>query len=341
MDVSIGSEGINVRTESFQSILYGGIAFETPDTLGRVKENVEGLVFTLYDDPESIKAEAFTKKITFILFFEGSVRGLNVGAPVEFKGIRVGSVKDVRLEFDNRDSSFRIPVLIEIEPERIIERGEGKASSPYQTLKTLVDRGLRAQLKSGSLLTGQLFVNLDMHPYTTVRLVGEGESLPELPTIPASMEQMTASFKKILAKLEKVDVEKIGTELLETLQTANTLVKGASKLVNKPELEETVDDLKGALHAFKSIMRKLDQRVEPVTVNLEKTIGAGYKALEKARTTLDLIDEVLKPDSPLQYRFIQLTEELAETARSIRSLVDLLERHPNSIIFGKKPSGEK
>ena len=100
-------------------------------------------------------------------------------------------------------------------------------------------------------------------------------------------------------------------------------------------------DLKESLHAFKNILRKLDQRVEPVTVNLEKALGAGHQALEKTRITLGLIDDLLKPDSPLQFRFIELTEELAETARSIRALVDLLERNPNSIIFGKDSSGEK
>ena len=340
VNVSIGSDGINVRTESVQSLLLGGIAFETPDSLERVKENIDGLVFTLYDDAESIKAEAFTKKIAFILFFEGSVRGLHVGAPVEFKGIKVGSVKDVRLEFDNRDSSFRIPVAIEIEPERIIERGEGQTSSPYQTLKTLVDRGLRAQLKSGSLLTGQLFVDLDMHPDTPIRLVGSGGPLPELPTIPTSIEQMTTSLKTILAKLERLDIDKISDGLLETIQTVNELAKGASKLVNKPELEEAVGGLKETLHAFQNIMRKLDNRVEPIAVNLEKTIGAGHRVLEKVQSTFDLVDDVLKPDSPLQFRFIQLTEELAETARSIRNFVDLLERNPNSIIFGKNLPGE-
>jgi paraquat-inducible protein B len=334
LDVSIGSEGLKIRTESVQSLLYGGIAFETPDTLKQVKEDVEGLVFTLYDDYDSIQEQSFTKKITFILFFDGSVRGLNMGAPVEFKGIKVGSVKDIRLEFDKRDSSFRIPVLIEIEPERIIERGESKVSSPYQTLKNLVDGGLRAQLQTGSLLTGQLFVELGMHPGTPTRLVNEGGPFPELPTIPTSMEQMTTSIKGILAKMEKMDMEKIAVEFLATLQ-------GANKLINKPELQDTMHDLQESLHAFKNILHKLDQRVEPITVNLEKTIGAGHQALEKTRITLGLIDDLLKPDSPLQFRFIELTEELAETARSIRALVDLLERNPNSIIFGKDSSGEK
>ena len=334
MNVSVGADGIIVRTESVQSLLYGGIAFDTPETLERVKADVEGLVFTLYDSLESIHEEAFSKKITFILFFDGSVRGLNVGAPVEFKGIKVGSVKDVRLEFDKRNTSFRIPVLIEIEPERVIARGQDEDTSPYETLKNLVDRGLRARLQTGSLLTGQLFVELDMHPGTPIRLVNEDVPFPELPTIPAELEQMTTSVKSILAKLEKVDMEKIGAELLGSLQ-------GAHQLINNPELRDSANDLKESLIAFKSILRKLDQRVEPITVNLEKAIGAGHQALEETRVTLGLIDEVLKPDSPIQYNFGQLTEELAETARSIRTLVDMLERNPNAIIFGKDYPGEK
>jgi paraquat-inducible protein B len=171
--------------------------------------------------------------------------------------------------------------------------------------------------------------------------LSEGGPFPELPTIPASLEQMTASLKGILAKLEKVDMEKIGMEFLATLVEANKFAKGASDLINKPELQDAVENLTESLNALKGLLRKLDQRVEPVAANLEKAIGAGHQALEKARITMGLVDEVLKPDSPLQYRFIELTEELAETARSIRALVDLLERNPDALIFGKDSSGEK
>ena len=340
VDISVGSEGISVHTESLQSLLYGGIAFDTPTTLKQVKENLEGLVFTLYDDLESIQEQSFIKKIVFVLFFEGSVRGLNVGAPVEFKGIKIGSVKDIRLEYNSRDTSFRIPVLVEIEAERIIDQREGEVASPYQTLKTLVDRGLRAQLQTGSLLTGQMFVGLGMHPDTSVRLVSDGKSFPELPTIPASLEQLTTSVQSILTKLEHMEVDKIGGELLAILQQTNELIKGANKLISKPEIQSSVDDLRGSLHSFRNILKKLDQRTEPLTANLERAIGAGNKALENVQITLALINEVLKPDSPFQFRFIELTEELAETARSIRTLVDLLERNPNAIIFGKTVSGE-
>jgi len=196
-------------------------------------------------------------------------------------------------------------------------------------------------LQTGSLLTGQLFVELGMHPDTPIRLADEDVPFPELPTIPASLEQLTTSVKSILAKLEKVDTEKIGAELLANLQEVNILIKGANKVITKPELQETVDDLRESLHAFKKIMSKLDQRIEPITANLEMAIGAGNQALKKTQVTVDLINNVPSPESPLQYRIIELSEELAETARSIRSLVDMLEREPNSIIFDKDSSGDK
>jgi paraquat-inducible protein B len=332
LDVSIGADGVNVRTESMASLLFGGIAFFTPETMERVKEDIEGLVFTLYDDRETIADQSYTKKLQFVLFFDGSVRGLSVGAPVEFKGIKVGSVTDIRLEFNNRDASFRIPVLVEIEPERVIATGDDETATPQQTLELLVQRGLRARLQTGSLLTGKLFVELDMHPDTEINLVNAGGPFPELPTIPASLEEITTSIRRFLTKLDKVNIDKIGTELEGTL-------RGTNKFVNAPELTESIDDLRRALGTLRSILDKVDTRVEPLAVTVEEAAAAGRDALIRVQTTLGLMDEVLKPDSPLQYETINMAQELAEAARSIRIFVDLLERKPNSLIFGKKPQG--
>ncbi len=350
VDVSVASEGISVRTESIQSLLFGGIAFETPDSLERVKEDVEGLVFTLYNDYQSIHEQSFTRKITFILFFEGSVRGLNIGAPVEFKGIKIGAVVDMRLEFNNSDASFRIPILIELEPERVIERSEEEVASPYQTLKKLVEHGLRAQLRTGSLLTGQLYVDLDMHPDAPIRLVGGELPYPELPTMQGSLDQMASSVKGILNKVEQLDLNKIATEITGALEGINQLansqqlrgaLEGANKLLNAPEIHEAIFGLKGSLEEFQKILHKFDQHAEPMMVNVEKAIAVGNKTLEKAQVTMGMLNGVLKSDSPFQFRFNQMTEELAETARSIRTLVDLLERNPKAVIFGKNPPGEK
>ena len=339
MDVSVGADGISIRSESVQSLLFGGIAFDTPDFPERANEDMEGLVFTLHDSYESIKEKSYTRKIIFVLYFDGSIRGLSIGAPVELKGIKVGSVVDLRLEFSKQDSTFMIPVLIEIETERIIERQEqvdGESPSPYDIMNNLINSGLRARLQTGSLLTGKLFVELGIHPETPVKLVNKGGPYPELPTIPASIKQMTDSVKTILSKVEKVDLEKIGKELIVSLEGINSLMGEAQKLIEKPGTKDAMYDLKDSLQALKSILTKLDH-----SDSLEKTIGAGRDTLEKLRITLGLLDKVLMPDSPLQYNINRLTEELAEAARSIRSLLDLLERKPNSIIFGKKKSGEK
>ena len=323
MEVTMGADGFKMEMESVASLVFGGIAFETPITLEPVSENEENLVFTLFDDYTTIKEYSYTKKINFIVFFDSSVRGLNIGAPVEFKGIKIGSVLDIRLEFESKDTTFRIPVLIEIEPERIIASDSDEQDSPYHVMNVLVERGLRAQLRTGSLLTGQLFIELDMHPGTEVILSGTETKVPELPTIPASnFDAITASIERFVAKLDELEIEQIGSELLSTL-------KGANKVINNPEIPVIVSDLQDSLESFRSIMRKVDES------NLKEAINAGHVALEKLEETLTLTNRVLKPNSPLQYNVIKLSAELEETARSIRALVETLERNPQSLIFGK------
>ena len=326
MQVSMDSEGFKMQTESFQSMLLGGIAFDTPQTVEASAENVEELVFTLFNSREEIEEQVYTRKVNFVLFFEGSVRGLDVGAPVEFKGIKIGRVVDIRLEFDHNHSSFMIPVLIELEPERIIAKGDDK--SPEDTLKTLVDRGLRARLQTGSLLTGKLFVELDMHPDTRVRLVSGQAKIPELPTIPAELEQITDSIKGILAKLEKVELDKMGDELHSALQGANTLL-------NKPELLESITEMNEALKVFKSVMTKLDPKVEPIAENINEAMRSGKKALDNINHTVKLFDKLLRSDSPVQFRIIRMADEMAEAGRALQRFLELLEENPQSLIFGK------
>ena len=336
LDVSLGPDGMRVKTESLQALLFGGIAFDTPEPQDAGAEDITGLVFTLHDDQKSIQDQAYSSKVRFVMFFEDSVRGLTIGAPVEFKGIKVGSVIDLRLEYDERKAAFRIPVVVELEPERIIERGDRMKKAPREAFQALVKRGMRARLQTGNLLTGQLYVDLDMQPKTPIRLVATGRPEAELPTVQGKFEQMTVSVTGILDKLDKVDFAAIGAELQGTL-------KGANAIANGPKLEASLNDLAESLAAVKSIMKKVDARAEPITANLEQALAAGRDALEKAKSTMALVDGVLVPDSPLQGNVIRLTKELTETAKSVRALVDLLERDPQSLLFGKKdkPAEEK
>jgi paraquat-inducible protein B len=334
LDLSVGPDGMRVKTESLQALLFGGIAFDTPDGQDGGPDDIAGLVFTLHDDQKAIQDQAYAAKIRYVLFFEDSVRGLTVGAPVEFKGIKVGSVIDVRLEYDERTAGFRIPVVVELEPERILERGERMKKAPREAFQALVKRGLRARLQTGNLLTGQLFVDLDMQPKTPIRLAGAGRTEPELPTIQGNFEQMTTQMKGIVDKLDKVDIVAIGAELQSTL-------KGTAAIANSPGLEKTIADLGASLVSLRSIMRKVDERAEPITANLEQALAAARDALEKSKATMAAVEGVLSPESPMHDNAVRLTQELSATARSIRSLVEMLERSPQSLLFGKKPTGEK
>lgn len=330
INVSMGADGFKVRTESIRSMIYGGIAFETPETLEQVTTDIDNLVFTLYDNFESIQENTYTRKLKFMMFFDSSVRGLSMGAPVEFKGIKVGSVLDIRLEFDDEDTTFRIPVLIEIELQRIIERGNEESSSTYETLNRLVEKGLRARLQTGSLLTSQLYVELDMHPGTPINISGEETPFPELPTLAsANFGAITASAESLLAKLNAIDIYEVTNVILDTIKHVDETVSNVNELITVPGIPQAIENMKSSLSSFKSIVEKVDGS------NIQDVINAGHTALESLTVTLDKTNNVLEPNSPAQYNLIKLTGELEETARSIRSLVETLERNPQALIFGK------
>jgi paraquat-inducible protein B len=335
IDLSVGPNGFQLKTESIQTLLFGGIAFDTPDTPDSGIEDITGLVFTLHDDLKSIKDQSYTSKVRFVLYFEDSVRGLSVGAPVEFKGIKVGSVVDVRLDYDERNSTFHIPVVIEIEPERIADRGQLMKRSPKDAFQTLVKRGLRARLQSGSLLTGQLFVDLDMHPKAPLRLAKLNRPEAELPTIRgAGIEQAVASMSGIVSKLDQVDFAAIGSEL-------HSALKGANALVSEPALQSSLVDLSASLASLRNILRVVDSRAEPITTNLEQALLSARESLDKARETMTLVDGVISPEAPMHHHALRLTEELTATTRSLRHLIDMLERNPQALLLGKKPMKEQ
>lgn len=330
LDVSLGADGFELKTASVQALMFGGLAFETPSTLEPANTDIGNLIFTLYPNHDVIDQEAYTRKLQFVMYFNGSVRGLNPGAPLEFKGIQIGNVLDVKLEFNSEATSFRIPVLVEIEPDRIVDRTADPDSSAANMLQTLVDRGLRARLSTGSLLTGQLYVELNMYPNTEAVYVGDNRTMhPELPTIPGAFEAMTESIQNFVSKLETVDVEEMGNDILGILE-------GTNELLNKDQNEKAVTDLQASMRAFKNILQNVE------SAGVDETIKSANTVLINLNQTLTMLDGVLTPNSPLQYNIIQVTSELEETARALRALVEMLERQPQAIIFGREEiSGEE
>jgi paraquat-inducible protein B len=314
INVSMGADGFKVQTESIRSMMFGGIAFETPETLEQSTTDIDNLIFTLHESYESIQKHVYTKKIKFIIFFDSSIRGLSLGAPVEFKGIKVGSVLDVRLEFDRGSTSFRIPVLIEIEPQRIIERGNKGDEESNQMLNSLVERGLRARLQTGSLLTSQLFVELDMHPGSPINLSGGDTPYPELPTLPTSnFGAITQSAEALLVKLNAIDIEAVTSVLIDTIETANRTMHTADKAINNantliatPGIPEAIEDVRVALKNFKNITQEMDD---------SNLIASVDKAINNANTLIAApgIPEAIDDVRIAMKNFKSITQEMADS----------------------------
>jgi paraquat-inducible protein B len=307
LDVSVDASGIKVNTESFVTMMVGGIAFDTPTNLEPGSPAQENQTFRLFESRAKSLEEAYVRKRPWLLHFDGSVRGLSVGAPVDFRGIEIGRVIDIILEFDWEKLAFRIPVLIELEPDRIDWVGK-QTMDRRQGMDFLVEKGLRARLKQGSLLTGQLYIALDMYPDAPPAKIVWSEPYAELPTIPTPMEEITRGVTKFVEKFEKIPLEQIGNDLRDTMANLNKTTEDLQKLV-----------------------QNLDASVVP----------AANATLEQTQKTLIKVDRLLNADSPTGHELKRALGELADAARNISILVDYLERHPESVVFGKEKGNEK
>ncbi|MGD9175869.1 MAG: MlaD family protein [Desulfobacterales bacterium] len=317
LDLKLDAGGIKLNTESLVSIMMGGIAFETPTSLEVGGPAQEGQVFKLYDSQDSIFERTFTEKKYYILKFEGSIRGLTIGAPVEFRGIKIGQVVDIKAVFNEATLTPQIKILIETEPQRWETIGDTKLDQKNQ-METLVAKGLRAQLKTGSLLTGQLFIDVDIHPDAAPTKVLYGEKYAELPTIPTPLQLITYRVDKILSKIETVPIEKISKDLEGTLENLKNITDSA-------ELLQAVQALNQTLQDTRELAQNLNTNVAP----------AITATLDRAQQTLASVEGTLGKDSPLQYELRLAIKELGESARSLRVLLEYLERHPDALIFGK------
>ena len=226
--VSVGATGVEVEVESLVSLLIGGIAFETPGEASG-EPVPEETVFELYASQEATEREVYTQKTHWLVYFDQSVRGLEAGAPVEFRGIQIGEVRDVKLEFDAETGQFRIPVVLTIEPERMGSIAGVDRTSRREALDKLVRQGLRAQLQSGNLLTGQLLVQLDMHEGEPPAEIVWSEPYPQFPTIQTPLEEITSSVTRLVKKLEQMPLDQIAASVERTLDTARAALAQADR----------------------------------------------------------------------------------------------------------------
>jgi paraquat-inducible protein B len=275
LDVSLSAAGIKVDMESVVTLLSGGIAFGIPPDLPPGAEAPENTVFTLYESRQAAYQREITLKKKYLLYFDGSVRGLEPNAPVEFRGIELGRVVSVDLEFDRDRMDFSIPVLVEMEPERF-SRNAAELTEARRSviLDDLVARGLRAQLKTGSILTGKLYVDLEFFPDAKKDEVRVVKGHPVLPTVPTSLEEITKDVTAVLNKVKEFPFEEIGADITATIANLDkTLVQADETLksidtifaddsVLSQELQTSLRELADAARSLRILSNYLERHPE-------------------------------------------------------------------------------
>ena len=326
LDVAIGADGIRVDTESLVSLMIGGIAFDTPVNMEPGEAAQENDIFDLYRNRESISEKTYAQKKKWLLHFDSGVRGLQIGAPVEFLGILIGQVLDVNLEFDADKEAFSIPVLIELEPDRIKSTGElPEGAENQKVMDYLVTKGMRAQLKTGSLITGQLLVAIDMHPEAPPAKINWDGRYPELPTVPTAMAEITTSLTQMLRKFEKLPIEQIGGDLRDT-------IAGAKRLINSAELESSIRALNETLVQAQKFVAALNKGIAP---ELKIAVSNFNTALIQAEKLTKSLNSNVAP------QLDRTLKELQAAARSIKVWAAYLERNPEALIRGKGQSKKR
>ncbi len=317
INVDLSAQGVRVDTESFVSMMIGGIAFGIPGHEQPGTKASENTRFLLFDDFVTAAQRQYTVKSRGIMFFNDSVRGLEVGAPVEFQGIKIGEVIDIDLQFDPDKVEFKIPVTVEIEPERIGYVPQSKAEDVAMDYK-LLDKGLRAQLKTGNLLTGKLFVDLDFYPDAEPETLKSIDGQTVIPTVPTTIEAITASLNRFMKRLDQLPLEKMGRDLQKTLD-------GVERIVNSPKLRESLDSLQAILSDVKQLSASANTETLP-------RINATLDQLDR---TLAEVNGALSADAPLRHELHTTLQELAGAGRALRELAEFLDRHPEALIRGK------
>jgi paraquat-inducible protein B len=282
----------------------------------------------------------FKKTVQCVLYFDESVKGLSVGAPVLFQGVQIGSVTSIVLQIDPAKLQPQIPVIIEFEPEKFKVRAEDRKvpRDPRKNIARLIDKGLRAQLEMQSLITGQLLIALGFHPGTPVSLKGFDPDHIEIPTIPSTSERLAQALgdldlkgieQHLLSVLASVDRLVSSPDMTASLSALKDTLQEAGKLVKSVErkVDPLADDLKKSVNHIGNLARNADAKLGPLETGLDKTMSSARG--------------VISEDSPLMVELQNTLKEISSMSRSLRQLASYLEQHPETVIRGKKSPGGK
>ena len=317
VDFDVSPEGVRFSIGNLETLLRGGVVFDSPDGEPRAKE---GQAFNLFADQSEISEGTITERLPMISYFDGSVRGLKSGAPVELRGMRIGTVREINLEYDVKSKQFRIPVTYEVEPERV-RLVNGESAKPDEQLASLVKRGLRATLATGNLLTGQMIVSFELDPNAAPATLGKEGDMLLMPTVPSSLETLQRSLTDIMQKVSELPIADM-TEQLRATAEAIASIAGSG------DLKKSIANANEVLTRLADLTANLDQASKPALAELQETLRSLGEAARSANS-------LVGPRSGTRDDLNRLLGELTDTARSVRNLSDYLSRHPEALLRGK------
>lgn len=334
VSVKLGAEGIQLQLESLRAVLLGGIAFETPDEAQNLVPAQPNMDFRLFASRDAAITAGYTRRVALKAYFTGNVSGLAVGAPVEVQGIRIGRVTSIDLTFNPQTGDVRVPVMFEIEADRLNRQGREAAADLATMARMLVAKGLRAQLASANLITGQLVLALEFKANADPAEVTLEDGVPVIPTVDGGLASITASLDTILRKVNRLPFDDIGRNLNETL-------RGASEVANGAELKKALESLAGALASVQRLADEAEKDIGPALKRLPAVLASFQEAVVRVGRLANSVDAGYGDNSKFRRDLDRLVEQVNDTARSVRVLTDLLARHPEALIRGRTGSETK
>ncbi len=294
----------------------------------------------------------FGDKTVDVMYFEKSVKGLNIGSPVVFRGVKIGSVKNIILQFDTKELKFIIPVYVEIDFNKItpIQGWPNVEEGAY--FKALIEKGLRAQLEMQSLVTGQLMINIDFFPDSPIKFVGLDKRYREIPTVPSDIDQL-------LKQAQEIPLKELVEKAMKTIESMDRTINSIDRTINSKDLTASLSSLADGLKEAKTVLNKVNKEIDPLLANLNDITGSAkqiaknseavpqqigqalvsvQETLRQAEITIKSAGTIASENSTVMIEVQNTMRELTKTSQSVRFLTDYLQRHPEALITGKKPA---
>jgi len=328
--ITAGAEGIHLELQSLQALLAGAVAFATPPEARTKPLAAAGSDFPLYSDEKAALSARYTNTIALLVRFQGSVRGLAVGAPVEIFGIQIGEVTEVKLQYDFAKKTLDVPVRFSVQPDRISAPGAPPTTPEraLESLRALTAKGMRAQLRTANYLTGQLYIALDFFADAKPAEISESDGAIVIASQPSDLESLTHMLDTVGRKLDAVPIERIAGNLDATLAALNTIANG-------PELKAALSASAATMATAQTLLHRVDTDATPALKRLPALSAELQATLDHANRLMIGMETGYGGASPLPRDLERLITQMNEAARAIRALADLLDQHPEALVRGR------